>query len=168
MEHYIVYDTVTGRELWRGGAQPGTLAAIPLPEGAAIVAVPQAVISSPELDLTALKVAAAARIDEEAEQVRLRFLTPGAGQGMTYLRKEAEARAYLKDPKAPTPFLAAEAAACDITVDALAAEVVAQADAWVPVGAAIEGLRMAAKRKSASGETVGAIVSAAAVAWPAP
>lgn len=111
--------------------------------------------------------ALAARIDAQAELVRQRFLTPGAGQAMTYQRKEAEARAWLADDSVPTPFLSAEAPARGMTVAALAAEVVALADAWVAVGSVIEGLRMGGKAALADATTLGAIVAAAQIDWDA-
>lgn len=117
-------------------------------------------------DLAALRARAAEQIDAEAEKVRSRFLTPGAGQALTYQRKEAEARAVLDDTSASTPFLTAEAAAREMTVAALAAEVVAQADAWVIVGAAIEGLRMGAKAQIGAADTPEAIAEATTINWP--
>lgn len=77
-----------------------------------------------------------------AEDVRNRFLTPGSGQAITYTRKEAEARAWKPgaDP-AEFPFLTAEASATNMTLAALAALVIAQADAWIAVGSAIEAHR---------------------------
>lgn len=77
-----------------------------------------------------------------AEDVRNQFLTPGSGQAITYTRKEAEARAWSSgaDP-AGFPFLAAEAAATNTPLAELVAVVIAQADAWVAVGSAIEARR---------------------------
>lgn len=81
---------------------------------------------------------------EMAETVRNRFLTPGSGQAITYTRKEAEARAWSADADpAAFPFLAAEAAATGMAIADLAALVIAQADAWVAAGSAIEARRRA-------------------------
>lgn len=77
-----------------------------------------------------------------AEEARNRFLTPGSGQAITYTRKEAEARAWSADADpANFPFLAAEAAATNTPLAELVAIVIAQADAWVAVGSAIEARR---------------------------
>ncbi|MEG8054625.1 hypothetical protein QP185_17970 [Sphingomonas aerolata] len=53
------------------------------------------------------------------------------------------------------------------TRESVAAVVIAQADAWVQVGSAIEGLRMGAKAGIDRATTLGAIVAAAAVDWSA-
>lgn len=93
-------------------------------------------------DLSSIRAAQRDRVCELAEAVRSRFITPGAGQALTYARKEIEARAWIAggDP-ATSPFLAAEAAAVDMSIDALAQLVIAQADAWVEAGSAIEARR---------------------------
>lgn len=117
-------------------------------------------------DLSTLRARAVAAIDTAAERARSRYLTPGAGQAMTYQRKEAEARAFLADAGAETMFLSAEAPARAMSVAALAAEVVAQADAWAEVGSAIEALRMGAKAQVAAAATPDAIAAAAELTWP--
>lgn len=167
MEYWIVYDRESGEELWRGSGSTGSAAIQPLPDGAALAVVPQQVIAGRDLDLPLLRAVKCAEVDVAAETLRLRFLTPGAGQAMTYTRKEAEARAWTADAAAPVPFLTAEAQARQMTLADLAAEVIAQADAWVTVGAAIEAIRMSAKADVAAAATLGAIVGAANVAWPA-
>ncbi len=165
MEYWIVYDLASGKDLWRGSGSFGSAISQQLPEGAGLVVVPQAVIASPALDLNALRAALALQVDTEAERVRQLFLTPGAGQAMTYARKEAEARAWQADDTAVTPFLSAEAPARGMTVAALAAEVITLSDAWTSVGALIEGLRMGAKTQITAAETLGAIVAAGNVEW---
>ena len=83
-----------------------------------------------------------AEVNEAAEALRGRFLTAGSGQAMTYLRKEDEARRF--DPEADAadyPFLAAEAASTGATLVDTAALVLAQANAWATLGAAIEAYR---------------------------
>lgn len=165
MEHFIIYDRASGRELWRGGGQPGSAELVELPEGAAIVVVPREVVQSPDLDLVVLKAAIVRQIDSNAEQVRQLYLTPGAGQAMTYQRKESEARAWLADNSVAVPFLVAEAQARNMDVSDLAAEVIVMADAWIVTGAAIEARRMGAKAAVQVAGTLGAIVAAAKVDW---
>lgn len=167
MEYWLIYDVATGDVLMRGSGSRGTAALQLPPQGAALAVVPYAVVAQPELDLGALRSACAVGIDAAAESVRLRFLTAGAGQAMTYVRKEAEARAWTADNVAETPFLAAEAAARGMTIAALAAEVIAMADQWTTIGAAIEGLRMGAKAQLLAAPTVGAMVAACQVDWSA-
>lgn len=81
-------------------------------------------------------------VNNQAEVVRCLYLTPGSGQAITYARKEDEARRF--DPggdPSDTPFLLAEAQATGATLADTAALVLAQADAWVTIGAMIEGNR---------------------------
>lgn len=116
-------------------------------------------------DGTALIAAAHASIDAQAEAARAHIITPGPGQAMTYLQKTAEARAWLADNSAPTPILSAEAEAMATTLAALAAEVVANADAWLVVGGRIEGARRAAKRAASEATDAAGIRAAANINW---
>lgn len=94
------------------------------------------------IDLAPMKRALTDAVNIRAEAVRNLYLTPGSGQAITYARKEDEARRWTAeaDP-AGFPFLSAEAAATDATLADTAALVLAQANAWVTIGAAIEGNR---------------------------
>ena len=81
-------------------------------------------------------------VNSRAEAVRNLFLTPGSGQAITYARKEDEARAWtIEANPAAFPFLSAEATATGATLADTAALVLDQANAWVTIGAAIEGNR---------------------------
>lgn len=81
-------------------------------------------------------------VNSRAEAVRNLFLTPGSGQAITYARKEDEARAWTTEAEpAAFPFLSAEATATGATLADTAALVLEQANAWVTIGAAIEGNR---------------------------
>lgn len=165
MEHWIIYDLASGEELWRGGGSVGSAAQQEFAEGMGMVMVPAQVVLAPAIDLDALRDASAIKIDAEAELIRQRILTPGAGQAMTYQRKEAEARAWSLDNDTTTPFLTAEAGAREMTIADLAAEIIELADAWVAIGAAIEGLRMGAKAAVGRAANLGAIVAAGKVDW---
>ena len=165
MEHWIVYDLESGDERWRGSGSVGSAAQQQLPEDLGVVIVPQAAIVGAALDLGVLRDTAAASIDAQAEGVRQSILTPGAGQAMTYQRKEAEARAWSLHNDTATPFLSAEAGARGMTIAELAAEIIELADAWVAIGAAIEGLRMGAKAAVGRAANLGAIVAAGKVDW---
>lgn len=165
MEYWIVYDLVSGNERWRGSGVAGSAAGQELPEGLGLVVVPPQSLAGVELDLDMLRVMASEQIDAGAEMVRQQFLTPGAGQAMTYQRKEAEARSWIADKKAATPFLTAEADARGMTIAALVSEVIGNADAWTKIGAAIEGMRMGAKAAVAAAKTLGGIVDASKVKW---
>lgn len=168
MEYYVVFDTATGAVRWRGQGPEGTASLQMLSEGLAALTVPQACLAGEDFDIEPLRIAVLATIDERAETVRQRYLTPGAGQALTYQRKEAEARAWHEGATpAHFPFLSAEADATGVTIDTLAAEVIAMADQWAVIGSAIEGVRMAAKKAVAEASGLPQIIAAAAVTWPA-
>lgn len=165
MEYWIVYDADSGEELWRGSGPAGSGAVQPLPDNAALLLVPQSVIATPTIDLDALRVALSLSIDNAAEQARARFVTALPGQIGTYVLKEAAARAWLADSSAPTAMLAPEADARGMTIADLAAEVIANADAWTQLSGAIEGLRFGAKWRIAEATTIGNIALAAQIDW---
>jgi len=99
------------------------------------------------------------RIDTAAETERLKYITPGSGQAMTYQEKVAQAASYTKswlahtvDPDNAPEVNAAEypllAASLGIDGDTLleVAETVTYAYAlWQQIGAAIEATRLLAK-----------------------
>jgi hypothetical protein len=165
MEYWIVYDLASGAERWRGSGVTGAAAGQVLPEGLALVLVPSQALEGEALDLDVLRKMSSNLIDLQAEQARQAFLTPGAGQALTYQSKEAEARAWINDKRTAVPFLAAEAAARGMPIADLVAAVIKRADRWTAAGSAIEGLRMGAKAAVANAKTLGAIVSAGRVEW---
>ena len=167
-EAAVFYDLETGEP--NGGWVPdidafGTLTP---PDGMGMLRVPYGAVS-PEgvVDLEKARAKACQQIDAEAEAMRLAFITPGAGQAMTYQYKAEEAKALLNDPDAETPFLSAEAEATGTTVAALAEVVRGQVQAWTFMGAAIEAGRMKAKAEMAEAGPPGAIAAAAVVDWQA-
>ncbi|MDP1026400.1 hypothetical protein Q5H91_04180 [Sphingomonas sp. KR1UV-12] len=165
MEYWIVYDLATGAELYPGSGMPGTAAYQQPPEGAGIVVVPQAVVAQQPRDLGALKAALILGVDNDAERARAAIITALPGQVGTYVLKEAAARAWLADNGASTAMLQPEATARGMTIAALAAEVIANAEAWAQLSGAIEGMRYAAKARIAAAATIGAIVEAAVIDW---
>jgi hypothetical protein len=117
------------------------------------------------------------QVDREAEAARLRFITGGAGQALEYQATEAEARAFLAAAApalAAYPFLKAEVDARELAEGtapapaAVAAEIVAQAEAWTVVGAEIKRLRRAAKLAIDAAASPQAARAAAMVTWPEP
>lgn len=101
------------------------------------------------LGLDGLKERLKAAVDTAAEAERLRYITPGAGQAMTYSRKVEEARAVQSadEPEADDyPLLAASIGIDGDDIEAVAATVLAMDTAWAQVGAAIERARLIAKR----------------------
>lgn len=95
-------------------------------------------------DLERVKQAALDEVDRVAGQARLRYITSVPGQAETYAKKEEQARAwasaaYWGDPPS---FIAAEAAALNVTPQSVAEEVIALADFWANVkGPQIEATR---------------------------
>lgn len=99
--------------------------------------------------LDGLKATLKARLDEVAETERLKYITGGAGQAMTYQQKAAEAAACLADP-APDPveypLLAAEIGITAETLVGVATVVFGQHQAWRVIGAQIEAARLNGKK----------------------
>lgn len=122
------------------------------------------------IDLDVLKADLKAAIDAGAERERLRYITGGAGQAMTYARKVEEAKAVQAadepDP-ADYPMLAASIGIDGEDIETVAATVLAMDAAWAQIGAAIEAARLTAKRLIDEAETVEA-AQAVAPAWPQP
>lgn len=108
-------------------------------------------------------------IDAAAENRRLDFITPGAGQSATYDVKAAEAAAIVGGASpdvAVHPFVVKEAAVLGKTATARAAEIVATQAAWFAIGSNIEAARQGAKVAvtQAKGDEA-AMRAAAAVDW---
>lgn len=123
---------------------------------------------APPVDLAQLKHARKAGIDTAAERERLRWITGGAGQAMTYQAKVEEARRLVADPEpvqSSYPMLAAEIGITAPDLAGVAGVVSAAYEQWLAIGAAIEGVRLAAKRAVDEAEDAAA-VSAITVSWP--
>ena len=119
--------------------------------------------------LDALKAAAVAEIDAQAEQQRQRYLTPGAGQALVYERKRAEAErmATDADPQpAAYPLLAAEVGITAPTLAEVGAVVRDLAGQWTAAAAAIEAARLSAKAVVSAATTPPEVRAAAHVTWP--
>lgn len=88
------------------------------------------------------------RLDADAERERLKYITPGAGQAMTYQQKAAEAAACLADPDpdpADYPLLAAEIGITGADLLDVATVVAGQHQAWRVIGSMIEAARLGGK-----------------------
>jgi hypothetical protein len=110
-------------------------------------------------------------VDMQAEGARLAWITPGAGQAAVYLMKREEAMAFAAaaDPDPDDyPLLGAEVGITAPTLGEVAAIVTALADAWTQAAAAIEVIRLGAKRAIAEAETIEAVIAAATVSFPQP
>lgn len=116
-----------------------------------------------------LRSSALAQIDALAESARLRYMTGGAGQALTYQKKAAEAKSYLStsNPNATDyPMLSAEVGLTSDTLLGVAQIVAAKDAAWGLVGGDIERIRLGAKTAIRAAVSVEAINAALSVAWP--
>ncbi|WP_448786345.1 hypothetical protein [Brucella intermedia] len=123
-------------------------------------------------NLGALKVHLKSEVDRRAEEERLKYITPGDGQAMTYQQKVAEAQAYkdAADPQsADCPLLMSEVGITASTLGEVADIVLAAFAQWQQIGAAIEGIRLGAKRDiDAAADEVAARAIVDAIEWPQP
>lgn len=131
------------------------------------------------MDLGGVQTTLLGRLDDAAERRRLIYLTPGAGQALTYQQKFAEAMAYSVGQSPATaaayPLLAvsigieakADGSGPCATLADVAALVLTVAGQWTAVAAAIEAARLGGKAAVKSASTVDAAVAAyGAVTWP--
>lgn len=96
-------------------------------------------------DFTELDRRLCGMVDHVAEKLRQRFGTTLAGQQGIYAAKEMQARDFKAGGAGPWPYLEAEAAARQMPIEELAAEILAAAGASLMPR--IEGWRVAAKAK---------------------
>jgi len=110
------------------------------------------------------------RIDRGCGEFRKNFITDVPGQAATYSIKEQEASDHTANPNGNFLFLEAEAQATGSTVGDIASQVTTLAGQWRQVGAAIEGMRIGAKRAVTLAKNQGdyaAMKAAADVNWNA-
>ncbi len=122
--------------------------------------------------LVAIKTNLKQRIDTRAENERLKYITPGEGQAMTYQQKVDEARAFkaASNPKAADyPVLSSEVGITAETLSEVADIVLAAFALWQQIGAAIEAVRLGAKRDiDAAADEAAARAIVDAIEWPQP
>ncbi|NTF87483.1 hypothetical protein G6L46_10140 [Agrobacterium rhizogenes] len=123
------------------------------------------------IDLEVLKASLKVAVDVAAEAERLKYITPGVGQSMTYQQKATEASRYLAatDPDAADyPLLNAEVGITAADIAGVATVVDAAFKQWQAIGSAIEAVRLGAKvqiASSADADEANAVY--VAIAWPA-
>lgn len=120
------------------------------------------------LTLDEVKAQMRAKVDWDAEMARRQFITPGAGQAMTYQQKAEEARACLADPDPQPenyPMLAAEISITADDLSGVATIVNGAYEMWRVIGAQIEALRLSAKAAVDAAATIEAATNAANVDW---
>ncbi len=120
--------------------------------------------------LIRLKTMMKAEIDASAEAERLKYITPGSGQALTYSQKSDEANRYLvavSPVAADYPLLSAEVGITASDIGGVAAIVKAAFTQWQIIGARIEASRLKAKASIEEASTEEAVrAAAAAVVWP--
>lgn len=101
------------------------------------------------VDLNAIKDEAKRNVDQTSEETRLRYVTSGSSQAMTYQEKGDEAADYVANgypvDLASYPFIQAEVNATGKTPTAAADDILAQKSAWIVIGAAVEEVRIGGK-----------------------
>jgi BioD-like phosphotransacetylase family protein len=135
-------------------------------EGQSVIATTSEAQTVVEVDLGPVKEAMYTKIDEAAEAFCLQFMTAGYTQAIRYLEKKEEATQWItgSDP-ADFPFLAAEAAATDVSIDDLVVTIKQTSAAWKALGAAVEGARMGAKKAIAASDNIAEMALLAHVDW---
>ncbi|MDG9793296.1 hypothetical protein, partial [Brucella anthropi] len=161
---------VDGREVWGSGPV--------LPEDATEMSETEwqagidAARMQPPATLLQIKSALKVGIDAAAEAERLKYITPGHGQAMTYQQKVTEAQAF----KATTnpqpsdyPILSSEVGITAETIGEVADVVLAAFAQWQQIGAMIESVRLGAKRDiDAAADEPAARTIFDAIEWPHP
>lgn len=84
----------------------------------------------------------------------------------TFDKQEAEARAYIADPEAPTPLLLALAKARGISMDELVKRVIAKADAFATASGYIIGQRQALEDQLDTCKTLEEVQSIVVIIYP--
>jgi hypothetical protein len=168
IEYYAVYDITTGAVQWKTRGPLGSAAIERVEPGMAVIEMPYAAFVAIPDDLSPLKSAVISLVNVAAGDFRKRYITDIPGQQDTYIAKEAEARAWTSGADTSQfPYLACEAAATNMTVDAVAALVLATAEAWRALDPKIEGRRRGATVAIDAATNIAEIVQAANVDWTA-
>ena len=120
------------------------------------------------MPLADLKATLKAKVDRQAEAERGRYITPGAGQAMTYQAKAAEAQRFVEAKgDGDYPLLTAEVGVTGASLDDVAAVVLGMYGQWQLIGAQIERARLTAKAAIVAAEDEAA-ARAVIPDWPAP
>lgn len=107
-----------------------------------------------------------AAVDREAERERMTMLTPGEGQAMVYAAKALEASLYNGGAAGDYPLLTASLGIDGDAMDVVAERVLARHNDINRKFAAIERVRLRAKRAIDAAETIDMATAAAKVTWP--
>jgi len=121
-------------------------------------------------DMPAIQASAEATIDAQADALLAPYMTLTPGRAMTYMAKEAQATAFMAaenpDP-ADFPLISGEVGITGDTAQAVAETILAMSRAWHAMGAAIETVRLAAKKQVLEAQTPEAVQAVLdGLAWP--
>jgi hypothetical protein len=165
---YAVFDEATGAYLWGGQCDEADLQR-QAGAGQYVIQTDTNPVAVTTVNLDPVRASLCNRIDAEAGAVRARFITVAPGQEMTYVFKANEAQSYVASDTDPThyPFMRAEAAATDKTLDEVHASVLESTTLFIIIGARIEGARMAAKQAVNAADNANAMIAAATLDWAA-
>jgi len=140
--------------------------------GSSLFVVPDGSVAnvfSAEPNFTVLREMLCQKIDGQAGELRMRFITDVPGQAQTYEKKEREARTWAPGNETAHPelypFMIAEAQARGIDVAEVRAQIIRQVDALTPIAARIEARRVAAKAAISAATVLPHILAAAQVDW---
>lgn len=122
------------------------------------------------LSLAAVKNQMIGLVNAAAEKERLKYITSGQGQAMTYTEKRDQARAFLaaEDPDpADYPMIANEVGITAATAREVAEVIAGRYAAWKAIGEEIEKVRMIANKAiDDAADEAGAKAVAAGITWP--
>jgi len=134
--------------------------------------------AAPSASLVAIKADLHKLVDDDAERVRMRYLTPGTGMSMTYAEKRDQANAVhamgeaaanalsQADQVAQFPTLAASVGLEAPTLWACAMLVIAKSEAWATLSHAIERTRLLGKKAiSDASDAASARAAYEAIEW---
>lgn len=123
------------------------------------------------LSLAAVKNEMIGVVNAAAEKERLKYITSGQGQAMTYTEKRDQARAFLAadDPDpADYPMIANEVGITAATAREVAEVIAGRYAAWKAIGEEIEKVRMIANKAiEDAADEAAAKAAAAGITWPA-
>ena len=129
-------------------------------------------VARPPEDIMVIKTALRQAVDALAETEHLKYITPDHGQAMTYQQKVAETQAFnvTTSPQAADyPLLSSEVGITTPTLGEVVDIVLAAYAQWQQIGAAIEGIRLRAKRDIDAAENEAAARAVMdAIVWPNP
>ncbi len=138
---FVVDGTINDLKVWKHTD--------PTPTQADIDVMWNEYLSANPVDINFVKDEAKNQVDQTAESARLRYVTPGSAQAMTYTEKAEEASVYITAgypvDLTPFPFIQAEVNATGKANNQAADDIMAKKASWKIIGAQIEEKRIGGK-----------------------